>query len=147
MQPARATPSTNGPQEGAQRFLLQQHLRPLSNLPASQPRSPASTERHESQHSLQDLVVLDGLLQVLQVGVDAADGSHVGLQQLDVAFLGEKEHGGAAAGRPAALRVFAGLTGGTADLPALPADACALLRSSPAQQSWSAAAAPPISNA
>lgn len=56
--------------------------------------SPAPPNRQENRHLLQDFVVLDGLLQVLQVGVDAADGAHVGLQQLNVPFLREAGHGG-----------------------------------------------------
>lgn len=39
------------------------------------------------QHSLKDLVVLNRLLQVLKVGVDTADGSHIRLQQLNVSLL------------------------------------------------------------
>lgn len=56
--------------------------------------SPAPPDGQENRHLLQDFVVLDGLLQVLQVGVDAADGAHVGLQQLNVPFLREAGHGG-----------------------------------------------------
>ena len=44
-------------------------------------------ERARCEDSLQDLVVLDALLQVLQVGVGAADRPHVRLQQLDVPLL------------------------------------------------------------
>lgn len=36
---------------------------------------------------LKDLVVLDALLQVLEVGVGAADRSHVGFEHLNVPFL------------------------------------------------------------
>lgn len=44
-------------------------------------------ERTEITHSLQDLVVLDALLQILQVGVCASDRPHVRFKELDVPFL------------------------------------------------------------
>lgn len=56
--------------------------------PAPQRRAPQLLpDQHENQHLLQDFIVFNGLLQVLQVGVDTADGTHVGLQQLNVPFL------------------------------------------------------------
>lgn len=44
-------------------------------------------EGSEMIYSLQDLVVLDALLQILQVGVRASDRPHVGFKELDVPFL------------------------------------------------------------
>lgn len=63
-------------------------------LPPRHRAAPLLPGGHENWHLLQDFVVLDGLLQVLQVGVDAADGAHVGLQQLNVPFLQQAGHGG-----------------------------------------------------
>lgn len=43
-------------------------------------------------HSLQDLVILDALLQILQVGVRASDRPHVRFEELDVSLLLQTKH-------------------------------------------------------
>lgn len=70
----RHTPSEQLPCTGAEGFaLLSGPALPLMPRP--------------ERHSLEDLIVLDCLLQVLKVGVDTADGSHIRLQQLNVSLL------------------------------------------------------------
>lgn len=97
VQPARVPlPSTNSPQPPSccATGRHTKHFPPPPRLkPACIPAPLPGSHRAARERLLQDLVVLDGLLQVLQVGVDAADSAHVGLQQLDVTFLGEEGHG------------------------------------------------------